>query len=247
MNSSPAGELARMVGESRRVAVLTGAGVSTASGIPDFRSANGFYSDDRNVNAFDIREFQRDPRFYYRFAREFYDLVERAQPNAVHRALADWERSGRWVRIATQNIDDLHQRAGSRHVFPVHGTMESSSCRSCGSRVDTASLKAKIMEGQVPRCGCGGVFKPDVTFFGELLPEDAWEQSVRAMSEADLVLVLGTSLVVFPAASLPGHRPDGAKLAVVNRDSTPLDGEADLVSHDDLPSFMEQVVRHLAG
>lgn len=247
MSSSPASELARMVGEARRVAVLTGAGVSTASGIPDFRSANGFYSDERNANAFDIGEFARDPRFYYRFAREFYGLVERARPNAVHRVLAEWEQSGRWIRIATQNIDDLHQRAGSRHVFPVHGTMESSSCRSCGGRVETASLKAGIMEGRVPCCVCGGVFKPDITFFGELLPQEAWDKSVQAMSQADLVLVLGTSLVVFPAASLPGYRPDGAWLAVVNRDPTPMDGEADLVSHDDLPLFMEQVVRHLAG
>lgn len=241
MSLAQARQLAQMVREARRVAVLTGAGVSTASGIPDFRSANGFYSDERNANAFDIDEFNRDPRFYYRFAREFYDVVAKAQPNVVHRALAAWEEAGRWVRISTQNIDDLHQRAGSRHVYPVHGTVESSTCQDCARRVKTVSLEETIRAGQVPLCACGGVFKPDITFFGEMLPEDAWDKSVQAMSQADLVLVLGTSLVVFPAASLPGYRPDGARLVIVNRDPTPEDAEADLVCRDDLSPLLEQV------
>lgn len=246
MSSPQARQLAQMVREARRIAVLTGAGVSTASGIPDFRSADGFYSDERNANAFDINEFRRDPRFYYRFAREFYEVVAKAQPNVVHRTLASWEKVGQWVRIATQNIDDLHQRAGSLHVYPVHGTVETSTCQGCAKQVKTATLRETIVGGRVPLCECGGVFKPDVTFFGEMLPEDAWEKSVHAMSQADLVLAMGTSLVVFPAASLPGYRPDSARLVIINRDPTPEDDAADLVCREDLSAFLGQVNQCLA-
>jgi len=234
-------EFADCIRQSRRLAVLTGAGMSTASGIPDFRSVDGFYSDQRNANVFEIDAFERDPSFYYAFARRFYPLVIQAQPNPAHRILADWEQRGCDVEIATQNIDDLHQRAGSKKVYPIHGAMETSSCRRCGHRCKTRLLETQIMDGKIPRCTCSGVYKPDITFFGEALPEDAWMTSVAAMKQAELVLVLGTSLVVYPAASLPLHRNPTAKMVIVNRDETPMDDEADWVFRQDISEVLSSV------
>lgn len=234
-------QLAEMVANARSIAVLTGAGISTASGIPDFRSASGIYSDEGNVNVFDIDAFRRDPSIFYDFAREFYPKVRDAQPNAAHHALAEWQRLGKHVAVITQNVDDYHQRAGSSPVYTVHGNHIHSTCQSCGTNVETKTILPEILEGGIPRCGCGGVFKPDITFFGEMLPEQDWDASVRAIGQADLMLVLGTSLVVHPAAALPGYRPPSARLAIVNHDPTPLDGEAGLVIHDDLCKVMQAV------
>lgn len=239
-------KLADLVRDARRIAVLTGAGISTPSGIPDFRSPTGLYSDERNANVFDIREFKRDPRGYYRFAREFYPLVAGAQPNAAHRLLAEWEQQGKDIRIATQNIDDLHQRAGSGRVYPVHGTILTSTCQKCFRACETKVLVPQVLAGGVPHCECGGVFKPDITFFGEALPERAWNDAVDAMSEAELVMVLGTSLVVYPAASLPDHRQLAARLVIVNRDLTDLDYAADVVSHGAVEEVLAVVNEALA-
>lgn len=225
---------AQAIGRARRLAVLTGAGISTPSGIPDFRSADGLYADARNEGVFDIAIFRERPEHFYRFAREFYPVLERAQPNAAHQILARWEREGRNVEVATQNIDDLHQRSGSRRVYPVHGTAEASHCTNCGAGRPTRTLWPEVAAGRVPRCSCGGVFKPDITFFGEMLPEDAWTRSARAMSEADVVLVIGTSLAVYPAASLPDGRRRSAGLFIFNRDSTPLDDAATGVFRGDV-------------
>jgi len=238
--------LAEWVSAARSIAVLTGAGISTASGIPDFRSASGIYSDERNVNVFDLDAFIRDPSIFYSFAREFYPKVRNAQPNAAHRVLAGWLRRGKQVVVITQNVDDYHQRAGSDPVYTVHGNHIHSTCRACGRRVETETLLPVIESGTVPHCICGGVFKPDITFFGEMLPEHDWNASVKAIAQADFVLVLGTSLAVYPAAGLPGYRKRNAKLAIVNRDPTPIDREADLVIHDNLCVILKHVDRLLA-
>lgn len=223
--------------------MLTGAGISTSSDIPDFRSASGLYADERNANVFDVAEFRRNPESYYHFACEFYPLLMEARPNAAHIALAKWERQGLDIQIATQNIDDLHQRAGSTRVYPVHGTYRTSTCQSCSKSCDTPSLIPVILRGELPCCACGGVFKQDITFFGEMLPEAAWKSAEHAMSQADLVLILGTSLVVYPAASLPDRRSSAARLVIVNHDPTHLDEVADAVSHDDLADLMSAVDR----
>ena len=241
MSASMIQRVAELICRADRIAVLTGAGMSTESGIPDFRSPTGVYSDERNTNVFDLRYFRANPEGFYRFAQEFYPLVEKARPNAAHQALARWEAAGKDVRIATQNIDDLHQRAGSKHVYPVHGTMRTATCQGCGKTCESGKLMPMILAGQVPLCTCGGVFKPDITFFGELLPERAWQDSVEAMSKADLVMILGTSLAVYPAASLPSHRSASCKLIIINREVTPLDGEADAVSRDSLGKFITSV------
>jgi NAD-dependent deacetylase len=234
-------ELGRAVSRARRVAVLTGAGVSTASGIPDFRSPGGLYADDRNANVFDIAEFKRDPTFFYDFARRFYPLLAKAAPAAAHRVLAGWTRPGRTVTIATQNIDDLHERAGSTGVQHVHGTVSTCTCQRCGLPCRTTDIEAEIFADGIPHCACGGVWKPDITFFGELLPEEAWDAASAAMREADLVLAVGTSLAVYPAASLPSMRPGSTPLAIINRDDTGCDDTADWVLQGDLNDILLRV------
>ncbi|MEI6891883.1 MAG: Sir2 family NAD-dependent protein deacetylase [Pontiella sp.] len=237
--------LSEWVRDAKSIAVLTGAGISTGSGIPDFRSASGIYSNPQNVNVFDLDAFHRDPSIFYTFAREFYPQVRDAQPNAAHRALAAMDR----VTVVTQNVDDYHQRAGSNPVYTVHGNHILSTCQTCGEQIETKNLFPIILsaealaraDGRVPYCGCGGVYKPNITFFGEPLPEYDWAKSEHAMREADLVLVLGTSLQVYPAASLPSYRPWDARLVIINQEPTPLDGEAQLVIHDDLCEVMERV------
>ncbi len=221
-------EFRDLLNSSRRVVFLTGAGISTESGIPDFRSPGGLYSDPDNVNVFEISAFLADPSNFYRFWGRFLPVLERARPNPAHRAIARLQDSRR-VTVVTQNIDDLHQRAGSETVWCVHGTIASSRCLDCGARIETFELYPVIRKGEVPRHSCGGVFKPEVTFFGEALPEVDWINSQSAIREADLLCLVGTSLTVFPAAQLPAYRNPDCRLAIVNRGSTPLDGEADLV------------------
>jgi NAD-dependent deacetylase len=232
--------LLKWINEAKSIVALTGAGISTGSGIPDFRSASGIYSNDRNVNVFDLDAFNRDPSLYYTFARAFYPQVCDAKPNVAHRALAALKN----CTVVTQNVDDYHQRAGSDPVYTVHGNFIHSTCQSCGGQLLTEELFPTIGRGEVPHCTCGGVYKPNITFFGEMLPEYDWNESVKVMSSADLVLVLGTSLAVYPAASLPGYRPWNAKLVIINREPTSLDSEAQLVIHDDLCELMEALMRN---
>lgn len=228
-----------MVDNASSIAVLTGAGISTSSGIPDFRSAGGLYADERNTNVFDLNAFNREPAFYYNFAREFYPRVRQAQPNAAHHKLAEWLKREKKVTIITQNIDDYHQRAGSSPVHTVHGTFITSTCTTCHQSKQTEELLPAIERGELPHCTCGGIYKPDITFFGEMLPEQEWSASVEAIRRCDLLLVIGTSLTVYPAANLPRYRPPGTPLVIINRDPTPLDGNAALVFHEDICAVME--------
>ena len=230
-------QVSEWIAEAGSVVALTGAGISTASGIPDFRSASGIYSDEKNVNVFDLAAFRRDPSIFYTFAREFYPQIREASPNVAHRSLASFKNT----TIITQNVDDYHQRAGSSPVYTVHGNYIYSTCQTCLGQVETEELLPIIQRGDVPHCSCGGVYKPNITFFGEMLPENDWTASVKAMSEADLVLVLGTSLAVYPAAGLPGYRKWNARLVIINRDPTPMDHEAQLVIHDDLCKTMRAI------
>lgn len=236
---------------AQRIAVLTGAGISTASGIPDFRSAAGIYATRASENVFDLELFHRDPLPFYRFAAWFYPLVAHAQPNAAHRVLADWERGGKHVGIATQNVDDLHQRAGSQQVHGVHGSWLTSTCLTCSKVWKTTEVAVPILGNpqhnltdaaiQLLHCDCGGLLKPDITFFGEALPQAAWWHSMELMRAAELVLVLGTSLTVFPAAGLPAYRSESARLIIINREATPLDAEAHAVLRGDLADVMQRI------
>ena len=236
---------------AKHVAAMTGAGVSTLCGIPDFRGPQGLYKQPNAELIFDIDWFDRDPSVYYRGCRELVYGLEAFQPGPVHKALRRLEEMGKLDGIATQNIDMLHQKAGSTKVYEVHGSPLRHACRQCGAPKSFAEICAMIHaaeaegrgDGFVPRCACGGAYKPDITFFGESLPEQAFTASQELAISADVLLVLGTSLTVFPAAGLPRLTLQrGGKVFIVNAQPTPLDHLAAGV-YPDLAAFAEQVLR----
>ncbi len=238
--------LAELIRGAGRIAFVTGAGMSTESGIPDFRSATGLYATGTPESIFDLDAFRRDPGPFFRYARGLFEAILAARPNAGHRAIAALQdRAGKEVDVATQNIDTLHQQAGTRRVYPLHGTVEWATCTGCGDRVAGESLWDVVRAGRVPWHSCGGVYKPDVVFFGEPLPEKTLWQARCAVAAADLVLVLGTSLTVYPAALLPGFRRRGAPVVVVNRTETPLDREAAVVFRRSIGEVLTEAVEAL--
>ena len=237
-------KLQKLLGESRRIVFFSGAGISTESGIPDFRSEDGIYSDPANLNLFEIRTFLRDPEPFYRFTRKFLPVMEKARPNPAHLAIARLQDEHR-VTVVTQNIDNLHRRAGSKTVCRVHGSFEYSRCLRCGNRIATRQLYSTIREGGVPYHSCGGVYKPEVTFFGEPLPRNDWLNSQKAIEEADLLCVVGSSLVVYPAAQLPMYRSGKCKLVIVNREATPLDDQADLIIRGSAGDIFEKLAHKI--
>lgn len=226
--------------QAERAVIFTGAGVSTLSGIPDFRSPQGLYRQFDADKLFDSDTFRRDPAYFYTHARDFIYGLERHRPNLVHTVCARLERLGYVRGVITQNIDMLHQRAGSRVVHEIHGSPALHRCLDCGWETSFAAVCAALADASVavPHCrDCGGVLKPDITFFGERLPEEAFAQAARLARKADLMLVLGTSLVVQPAASLPQITlRSGGALAIVTAGETPCDN-ACVLRYDDLAAF----------
>lgn len=236
--------LVALIERSKRIACLTGAGMSTESGIPDFRSPNGLYNSIPE-NAFNIYTFARDPGIFYRNVAGFAASLLQAKPNSGHRALWQLEQTGRHVAIATQNIDSLHQRAGSSEVYELHGTFDTFFCCECGEELNSSAVVQDILDGNVPRHECGGILRPNIVFFDELLPDRAMEDAMGAMRNAELVLVLGTSLNVFPAAILPTERKPGTPLVIVNQSETDQDDSADLVFHRMIGEFLSEVVQRI--
>lgn len=238
-------QFAEILRKAKKIAVLSGAGMSTESGIPDFRSSNGLYSY-TSEEVFDLGNFQRNPGSFYEIIAPLYDSIMKSEPNAGHLALHELEEKyGKSVVVATQNIDGLHQKAGSRIVHELHGGMLSLTCQKCGGQVPASALDAQLRSGKVVRHEptCMGVMKPDIVFYGEMLPQDALMSSYKAMTQADLVLVLGTSLAVYPAAGLPTERSRDAELVIINRTATPLDGEATLVFHESIGEILPAAVQ----
>ncbi len=228
---------AGLLGAARDLVVLTGAGISTESGIPDFRSPGGIWS------RYDPTELTY-PRFcasaetrrkYWEMGAALYPVLKRAQPNRAHHALAELERRGGLRRIITQNVDGLHQRAGSmpERIIEIHGTALEVACLTCGDRQDREPVQARFAAGDLdPRCGCGGLLKPATISFGQAMPERETQAAFADAAAADVFLVVGSSLVVFPAANLPEvARDHGARLVIVNREPTPYDDVADVVLH----------------
>jgi len=224
---------------------FTGAGVSTLSGIKDFRGKNGIYKEQDAEKIFDIGVFKKNPAFYYDNTREIiYNLAEKA-PNIVHTELARWEMMGILKGVVTQNIDLLHQKGGSRNVVEIHGTPETHSCLNCHRSYKYKNVVDQLKEKRIPLCRCGGVLKPDVTFFGENLQQNAIEKARNLCSKADLILILGSSLVVQPAASLPLYtKRNGGKMIIVNNQPTPLDHIAHSL-FSDLGEFFSYTKTHL--
>ena len=232
-------QLGELVARSRHVVFFGGAGVSTESGIPDFRSAAGLYRAQQAYGAppetlLSRGFFLRRPEVFFRYYRE--NLVHtQARPNRCHRALAALERTGKLTGVITQNIDGLHQMAGSRAVWELHGSIHRNHCMACGRAYP---LQAVLDAPGVPTCACGGIVKPDVVLYGEPLDEDTLRGAQRALERSDLLIVGGTSLAVYPAAALV--EAYGGPLALINRDATPQDNRADLVLHADLGEAMKQ-------
>ena len=238
---------------ARRPAFFTGAGVSTLCGIPDFRGPDGVYRDPDAARMFEIDLFDRDPSFFYGHADALVYGNAGTRPGPVHEALVALQRAGKCAGVVTQNIDGLHERAGSSPVFAVHGSAALHHCRRCGDEKtfdEIRALRAAQRGGGlpaavcVPRCPkCGGVYKPDITFFGEALPEEAFRGAMALAARCDLMVVLGSSLVVQPAASIPlAALRSGARLAIVNRGETPLDPFA-FFRASDLAAFAAAVLR----
>ena len=220
-----AAELAGLIRERQPCVVLTGAGVSTESGIPDFRSATGIWAEYDPMEYASIWAFEADPEKVWEFYGRRLGVLVDAEPNPAHLALAELERRGLVAAVVTQNIDRLHERAGSVDVVEVHGSIRTSSCRMCGLRVPMEAVSARL---PVPTCeACGSVLKPDVVMFGELMPERETERAFELARGAALLLVVGSSLEVYPVAALPDETlAAGGALAIVNRGPTPYDADA---------------------
>ena len=243
-------KLLNAIREAKCVGCLTGAGVSTLCGIPDFRGPQGLYKNPDAERIFDIDWFDRDPSVYYRGCAELVYGLGEFSPGPVHVALKRLEDMGKLKGIATQNIDMLHQKAGSTNVYEVHGSPILHHCRKCGDEKSFAEilemvgkLEKRVGEWKikVPYCKCGGVYKPDITFFGEMLPETAFQSAQSLAIRSDVFLVLGTSLTVFPAAGLPRFTLQaGGKVFIVNAQPTSLDDYAAGV-YRDLAAFAEAV------
>lgn len=219
--------LAELVRDGQPCVVLTGAGISTESGIPDFRSAQGIWAQYDPYEVGHIDGLRRDPARVWEFYARRLDVLGRAEPNDGHRALAELEERG-WIRaIVTQNVDGLHERAGSREVVEVHGSLREAACVHCGVHVPMADALDQL---PLPACPeCGEVLKPGVVMFGELLSAESIERAQRLAAEAGLLLVVGSSLEVHPVAALPGEALSaGGALAIVNRGGTPWDSRAEL-------------------
>jgi NAD-dependent deacetylase len=219
-----AAQLAALLRERQPCVVLTGAGISTESGIPDFRSPTGIWATVDPLEVASIQAFRRDPERVWRFYRERIHLLLEAQPNRAHLALAELERRGLVHAVVTQNIDTLHSRAGSREVVEVHGSIRSAECPGCLWTEQAESVLAQLREHPTPLCPhCGEILKPGVTLFGELLPPGALERATDLARTAGLVLVVGSSLEVWPVAGLP---LEARAFAIVNRGPTALDERA---------------------
>jgi len=230
-------ELQKIIDESDNIVFFGGAGVSTESGIPDFRSVDGLYSQKYKYTPETIISHS----FFMRNTEEFYDFYKNkmiflnAKPNMAHIKLAELEKLGKLKAVITQNIDGLHQEAGSKNVLELHGSVHRNYCMKCGKFYDVNTI---VNSKNVPKCSCGGTIKPDVVLYEESLNSDILEKSVEYIENADVLIVGGTSLVVYPAASLINYY-NGKKLVLINKSSTQLDRRANLVINDSIGKVFE--------
>ena len=246
--SDEAERLAGMLAESASTVVLTGAGVSVPSGIPDFRTpGTGLWEKVDPMEVAHIDAFHSDTARFWRYYRPRFHELGSKEPNSAHRAIAELEDRGLVSAVITQNIDRLHGVAGSRRVIEVHGSIETSSCTSCGESVGIEEVDALFGDGEVAFCaGCGGKVKPDVVLFGEFLPEQAMAEATALCEEAELVLCVGSSLEVFPVAGLPSVALNrGARLAIVTKGPTPYDRDASVRLDGDVVDELEAVLAAL--
>jgi len=236
---------AEIISSARRGLALTGAGVSAESGIPTFRGEGGLWKQYDPVKVASIEYFMADPSAYWRVSRDRGRVALAARPNAGHHALAALESTGHLAAVVTQNTDGLHQESGSLNVIEIHGSSRTVQCLDCGTREPRADVQARLHEELPPRCKvCGGAFlKPTVVLFGEPMPQAAVTKAFALAREADVVLVVGSSLVVYPAADIPlVALRSGARMIVVNAEPTPFDQLAEVVIHGRSGEVLPEIV-----
>ena len=231
--------LKKWIEESKRIVFFGGAGVSTESGIPDFRSVDGLYNQKFEYPPETIIShsfFERDPAYFFRFYKEKMLPLD-FEPNITHKTLARWENEGKLLAVITQNIDGLHQKAGSENVLELHGSVHRNYCQKCRKFYDGYFIRDSA---GVPQCTCGGIVKPDVVLYEESLDGFVTQAAVDAIRNADLLIVAGTSLTVYPAAGMINYY-NGNRLVLINRDETPFDRNADLVLHNSLGDIFSKL------
>ena len=233
--------LQEMIDTTKKICVFTGAGISCPSGIPDFRSANGIYNE--KIKGYYSPEqiishtiFMKEPELFFDFYKSKM-LYPDAKPNDAHIYFADLEKRGKEISVITQNIDGLHQAAGSTDVTELHGSVHRNYCMKCGTFYDMEFVKNS--EG-VPKCKCGGIVKPDVVLYEEPLDENATMNAIKKISEAETLIIIGTSLIVYPAASYVRYFR-GKNLVLLNKSSTPYDSNADVAIYDDVVNTVHQL------
>lgn len=228
--NDPSERAISLIRSARRIVAFSGAGISTEAGIPDFRSPEGIYSNSDAMEWLSASGFRRNPAAFYRASLDLVSTIARAEPTDAHRLLVRLEELGKLEAVVTQNIDGLHSAAGSTRVFELHGTWRTGRCTACGARHDMAPFYAEIEKGriEIPACvSCAAPVKPDIVLFEELLPAEAWQGAVAAVGRCDLMLVMGSSLLVYPAAELPMMAVSaGAHLVIVNLEETACDRAA---------------------
>ncbi len=239
-------EAVAQIANSRRIVGFTGAGISTESGIPDFRSPNGVWATNRMIEYQEFVASRAGRIEYWRQKALSWPAMREARPNAGHLAFVELERRGQLRALITQNIDGLHQRAGQRpaNVIELHGTSAFAVCLTCGERLPIDEALARLADDPAPNCEkCGGYLKPATISFGQAMPEDEMQRAAEACADCEIFIAAGSSLVVHPAASLPSlARRNGARLIIINRTPTPLDEIADLVISDEIGQALPRLV-----
>lgn len=239
MNMDKIAELQKIFDDSNRIVFFTGAGVSTESGIPDFRSQDGLYNTKYKYPPEEIIShsfFMHNPEEFYRFYRDKMIFTD-ARPNHAHLKMAEFEKAGKSLGVVTQNIDGLHEMAGSKNVYELHGTIHRNYCMRCHKSYPLSYI---VNSKSVPKCDCGGTVKPDVVLYEEGLDNDVIEGAVRAIGKADCLVITGTSLVVYPAAGLVNYF-NGKYLVVINKTRTPRDSMADLCIYESVGEVLSQI------
>ncbi len=233
------------LGRANRVVAFTGAGISAESGVPTFRGDDGIWKKFKPEELANINAFMRNPELVWEWYKARKRVIADVQPNAGHYALAAMEKMFERFTIVTQNIDNLHRRAGSNNVYELHGNIERNFCMKCYTHYENEFV---LQSGGVPRCRCGGIIRPDVVWFGEMLPEDEWENATKACRQADVLLSIGTSSVVYPAASLPVEaQRQGAFVVEINPEPTPLTEIADEFMQGKSGEILPHIVEQLRG
>ena len=243
------GFAAELIRKSKKTVVLSGAGISTPSGIPDFRSeGKGLWSYDEPLEVASLTTFRYHPERFYEWIRPLIACILEAQPNPAHLAIAQMEQKGFIQCIITQNIDDLHQKAGSHCIHETHGSLQTLSCTQCFKKTSSEPFSKPLIErGQMPHCPqCGGLLKPDVILFGEQMPHLAWQAAQQAAKSCDLMLVAGSSLEVLPVAGLPMQALDrGAHLIIINHNPTYLGVRADVLILADVAEVIPEIAKRV--